>query len=148
MPVSLVDTNVLVYAVDPRDHMKQLRAMEVLDTLIASQQAILSVQSLTEFFVTVTRRLRDPMPIADALAQVEQLSLTCEVVDLTPAIALEGLRGSTRHQLPPWDGLIWAAAKLNQIPYVLTEDAPHGKVLEGVHYLNPFAADFDPRVLV
>ena len=122
--------------------------MEVLDTLIASQQAILSVQSLTEFFVTVTRRLRDPMPIADALAQVEQLSLTCEVVDLTPAIALEGLRGSTRHQLSPWDGLIWAAAKLNQIPYVLTEDAPHGKVLEGVHYLNPFAADFDPRVLV
>jgi len=26
---------------------------------------------------------------------------------------------------------------------ILTEDAEHGRVLEGVHYLNPFAFAFD-----
>ncbi len=42
-----------------------------------------------------------------------------------------------------WDALIWAAAKMNGIPYVLTEDARHGRVLEGVTYVNPFDPEFD-----
>lgn len=42
-----------------------------------------------------------------------------------------------------WDGLIWAAAKLNQVAYVLTEDAPHGRTVEGVQFLNPFSPEFE-----
>ncbi len=52
-----------------------------------------------------------------------------------------------RHSLSVWDALIWAAAKLNQVPYVLTEDSEHGRLLEGVCYLNPFAPEFDFTVL-
>lgn len=32
---------------------------------------------------------------------------------------------------------------MNGVPYVLTEDAEHGRFLEGVSYLNPFDARFD-----
>ncbi len=38
-------------------------------------------------------------------------------------------------------------AKLNQVPNVLTEDAPHGRLLEGVRFLNPFHPTFDLSLL-
>ena len=138
----LVDTNVLVYTLDPRDVAKQDRAIQVLDQLIESEQAILSAQCLTEFFAVTTRRLPEPLAPAEAHTQVERFARACQVVDITPAIVLEGCRGVTAHGMSLWDALIWAAAKLNQIPYVLTEDTEDGRFLEGVRFLNPFRASF------
>lgn len=54
-----------------------------------------------------------------------------------------GCQASNDFQMSIWDALIWAAAWLNQVPYVLTEDAQHNRELEGVRYLNPFHPDFD-----
>lgn len=147
MADSLVDTNVLVYAADPRDRAKQTAAAELLEGLIATQRAVLSVQCLTEFYSVVTRRLRDPIAPRQALGWVEQFAAACRVLDLTSAVVLEGLRGCARYELSPWDALIWAVAKMNQIPYLLTEDAEHGRVLEGVRYLDPFDPAFDASVL-
>lgn len=143
----LIDTNVLVYVYDPRDLSKQSRAMEVLDRLVGNQCAVLSVQCLTEFFNVVTRRLPEPLTGEEAWVRVERLSRVCRILDLTPGVVLEGCRGTVQHNLPLWDALIWAVAKLNQVPYVLTEDAEHGSYLEGVRFLNPFAPTFDPGLL-
>ncbi len=143
----LVDTNVLVYAHDPRDRDKQAKAFRVLDRLVRSEGAVLSVRCLSEFFTVVTRRLPERMMPTEAVAQVERLVRSCRVLDLTAAVVLEGCRGSAQHQMSVWDALIWAAAKLNQIPHVLTEDAEHGRFLEGVRFLNPFAESFDPALL-
>ncbi|MBI3977765.1 MAG: PIN domain-containing protein [Chloroflexi bacterium] len=143
----LVDTNILVYTHDRRDVAKQERAQLVLGQLIQNERAVVSVQCLTEFFNAVTRRLPEPMTPADALAQVERLASFCRVLDLTPAVALEGCRGVVQHRLSIWDALIWAAARLNQVPYLLTEDAEHGRFLEGVRFLNPFDPAFDIGML-
>jgi predicted nucleic acid-binding protein len=103
---------------------------------------VLSAQCLSEFFVVVTGRLPDRMPPARALEQVERLAGACEVVAVTSAVTQEACRGAIRHALSLWDALIWAAAKLAQVPIVLTEDAPHGRVIEGVQYQDPFDARF------
>jgi len=42
---------------------------------------------------------------------------------------------------------MWGAARLDQIPYVLTEDAEHGRTVEGVTFLDPFDERFDPRAV-
>ncbi|MCI0441561.1 MAG: PIN domain-containing protein [Chloroflexi bacterium] len=139
----LTDSNILVYVHDPRDVEKQRKAESLLDELIETGQCILSVQCLTEFFSVVTRRLPDPMTSVDALVQVSKLIRSCEILDLTPEAALEGFRGVVQYRMSIWDSLIWAVAKLNQVRYILTEDAEHGRFLEGVHYLNPFHADFE-----
>ncbi len=144
----LVDTNVLVYAYDPRDAAKQERARLVLDATIGAQRAILSAQCLSEFFSVVTRRIPELMPPAVALIRVERLARSCLVLDLTAPVVVEACAGSVRHQLSIWDALIWAVAKLNQVPFVLTEDAEHGRLLEGVRFLNPFSSGFDLRFLV
>ncbi len=146
MAATLVDTNVLVYVHDPRDRRKQAVAADLLDTLFAAEQVVISVQCMTEFFAAV-RRLPDAMSPTQALAQIERIARASRIVDLTAAVTFEALRGAERHRLSVWDALIWSAAKLNQIPYVLTEDAEHGRILEGVRYLDPFDPAFDLRIL-
>ena len=126
----LVDTNVLVYAHDPRDREKQALAVKVLEQLIPLDLAVLSVQCLTEFFQATRWKLPEPLTPDEALSQVERFVRACRVVDLTPMVVLEGCRGSSAYGLSLWDALIWAAAKLNQIPVVLTEEAEHGRLLK------------------
>ena len=143
----LVDTNILIYAYDPRDRDKQERAIRVINNLIRSKGMVVSVQCLSEFFNVASRRLAESMTRHEALTRVERLANVCRVLDLTPAVVLEGCRGSIEHGLSFWDALIWAVAKLNQVQFVLTEDAEHGRLLEGVRYLNPFVPSFDPAIL-
>lgn len=138
----LVDTNVLVYAYDPRDRGKQETARSVLRELIRSERAAVSAQCLSEFFRVTTTKLREPLTRAEAEARVESLANSTAVLDVTDAVVIEGCRASAEHDLSIWDALIWSAAKLNQIRYVLTEDAPHGRRLETVTFLDPFAARF------
>ena len=143
----LIDTNILIYAYDPRDPGKQRAATSIVEALIVARRAVLSVQCLTEFFNVATNKLPQPLTRPEARLRVEHLAQACRVLDLTPGVALEGCRGAAELGLSIWDALIWAAAKLNQVPYVLTEDAEHGRFLEGVRYMNPFAPAFDRGAL-
>ncbi|HXG36684.1 MAG TPA: PIN domain-containing protein [Dehalococcoidia bacterium] len=143
----LVDANVLVYAYDPTDGRKRERAISILDHLSATQLGVLSVQVLGEFFVTVTRKIPSPLTPNQAERSVTNYIRSWPVFDLTPLIVLEALRGVQRHKISYWDSLIWATARLNQVPYVLTEDLDDGALLEGVRFLNPFSASFDLALL-
>jgi len=100
------------------------------------------VQCLTEFFNTARNKLPEPLSQLDAIAQVENFLLSCRVLSLTPLAVIEACRCSNRYGVPVWDALIWAVARLNDVPAIITEDT-HGRVIEGVRYLNPFHADFD-----
>ena len=143
----LVDTNVLVYSFDPRDRTKQAQAREVIDLLLSNARAVLSVQCLTEFFRIVRWRLPEPLPPGNALLEVSRFSRACPVYSLTLPVVMEAIQASNSYQMSIWDALIWAIAKVNQISYILTEDADHGRLLDGIHYLNPFDADFDIALL-
>jgi len=142
MPVILVDTNLLVYLFDYADPHRQNQAIAVLRHLETAGSGRLSVQSLAEFASVSTRRLRPPLTPAQALQQVESFSQALPVLDLTPAIVLEATRGVRDHRLPYYDAQIWAAARLNQVPVIFSEDFASGSTLEGVRFVNPFAPDF------
>ncbi len=138
----LVDTNVLVYAVDPRDSAKQRRAAQLLDDLVAADRVAISAQSLSEFFSVTTTRLPHRLTRAEARERVDDFASTFLVLGVSDLVVLEACRASADHGLSIWDALIWSCAKLNQVRFVLTEDAPHGRALETVTYLNPFDARF------
>jgi predicted nucleic acid-binding protein len=46
-------------------------------------------------------------------------------------VVLEAVRGVRQHQLSFWDAQIWAAARLNYVSMVLTEDIGPGAVIRG-----------------
>lgn len=137
----LVDTNVLVYAYDRSAPIKQKRALEVLDRLVATSLGVLSTQVLGEFFVTVTRKLTEPLPADEAESRIHNLLRAWPVIEVTGMIILEAARGVRAHHFSYWDAQIWATAKLNQIPVVLSEDLD-GQTAEGIRFMNPFSAKF------
>lgn len=142
-PAFLVDTNVLVYAYDPFDSAKQRRAIDVLNRLADSNSGCLTTQVLGEFFVVVTRKLKPPVPVAEAERSVINYVRSWPVIDLTADRVIEAVRGGRRHGLSYWDALIWAAAKHHEISVVLSEDFSDGSRIEGVRFRNPFAPTFE-----
>ncbi|MGE5750506.1 MAG: PIN domain-containing protein [Nitrospirota bacterium] len=134
----LVDTNVLVYAYDRSEPKKQAKALEFLDTLAMDGNGILSPQILAEFFTVVTKKISAPLSIDQGYASLGNYIQFWDVVDLTSAVVLEAARGVKDHQLSFWDSLIWATARMNQIPAILSQDFSHNSVVEGVRFINPF----------
>ena len=66
------------------------------------------------------------------------------VFDVTRLIVLEALRGVRQHRLSCYDAQVWATARLNQVPTIFTEDFQDGQRLDGVTFVNPLVAGFDP----
>ena len=137
-----VDTNVLVYAYDRSEPIKQAIAVTVLASIVRSGAGVISAQVLSEFFNAVTRKILAPLTLEEAHARVQNLLRLLHVVPVTDLIVLEAVRGVREHQLSLWDAQIWAAARLNQIPVILSEDFRGDLVLEGIRVVDPFRPDF------
>jgi predicted nucleic acid-binding protein len=139
----MVDTNVLLYAYDQSEPVKQPQALAVLDRLVTLGLGALTPQVLAEFFVNATRKLDPPLTVMQACERIQNHLLSWEMVDLTGLTVLEAARGVRTYQMAYWDAQIWASARLGQIPLVLSEDFSVGPIIEGVRFVNPFADDFD-----
>jgi len=84
----VVDTNVLVYALDRREPEKRERAREVLRRVGGAGTAALPAQVLSEFGGACLRQL-EPQPQAEAIRrEVERLMLTFPVLPLTGPVVL------------------------------------------------------------
>ena len=138
----LVDTNVLVYAYDRSQPEKQRRALETLDYLATSGIGAVSTQVLAEFFIVVTRKIAAPLSVGDAYKRLENYLQSWALVEVSGMIVLEAARGVRDYQLSFWDAQIWAAARLNQMSFVFSEDFSSGAVIEGIRFVNPLAASF------
>jgi predicted nucleic acid-binding protein len=141
----LLDTNVMVYAYDRSEPAKQAQALQVLNDLAVSRAALISVQVLVEFYNAVTRRIAAPLTSEQAYERIKNLAMAWPVLEITPLIAIEAARGASQHQMRIWDAQIWATARLNQIPVVLSEDFSDGAVIEGIRIVNPFTVSFQAR---
>jgi len=139
---ALLDSNVLVYAYDRSEPEKQAKAIHLLDSLFSTGGGVLSTQVLAEFFVAATRKISAPLSVDQALDSLENLAAAWNVLELNSLIVLEAARGVREHQFHYYDAQIWAVARLNQVPYVFSEDFNPSRI-EGVEFINPFAADFN-----
>jgi len=139
----LVDTNILLYAYDRGEPAKQPLALELLDCLVAHDLGALTPQVLAEFFVNATKKLQPPLTIEEAHSRVQNYLLSWEILDITGTVVLEAVRGVRNYRMAYWDAQIWASARLNQIPIVLSEDFGDGVIIEGVRFVNPFGTGFN-----
>jgi predicted nucleic acid-binding protein len=143
----VVDTNVLVYALDRRQPEKRQRAREVLRRVGTAGTAALPAQVLSEFWGACLRKL-EPWPESEAIRrEVERLMLAFPILPLTGPVVLEALRGVREHLLSYYEAQIWAVARLGQVAVILSEDFNAGTVLDGVSFTNPLEPDFDLAIL-
>ena len=143
----LIDTNLLVYMYDLDEPEKQQRAVETVQRVYETDTCALSAQVLSEFYNVVTRKLTPPLTATQAEAQVQALARIWPVFPITSEVVFEAIRGVRDYQLSFWDAQIWAAARLNRLSIVLSEDFNPGAVIEGVQFVDPFADDFRPKLL-
>ena len=142
MAVVLVDTNILVYAHDRGEPAKQEQAIRVLDALEVNGNGRLTAQVLGEFFRAITKPPALMLTQEQAQQQIDNFVASWTILDTTAMVVQEAVRGVRTHHLSYYDAQVWAAARLNQIGVVFSEDFAEGSTLEGVRFINPFAAEF------
>lgn len=138
----LIDTNILVYQYDSSESVKQSRALSVVDDLIFAKAAAISTQIMSEFHSISTKKIAEPLSATSAYERLQSFQQSFLVIDVSAFNVLEAARGVVTYQFNFWDALIWATARLNRIPIVLSEDFNSGASIEGVRFLNPLAEGF------
>jgi len=130
-----VDTNVLVYLFDADAPGKQARARELLRD--ERDRIAVSVQVLGEFYVTVTRKLAEPLA-PDAAAQAVEELCRFQVQAVRPELVRSAVRRSQSSRLSYWDALIVETALDAGADVLFTEDLQHGQEIDGLRIVNPF----------
>jgi predicted nucleic acid-binding protein len=137
-----VDSNLLLYYVDPVESRKQARAMEWLEALWMAGAGRLSWQVLHEFYWNAVRKMR--LEPARAREIVEDLT-HWRPVDTTLGLVQQAWHWVDSAQLSYWDALILAAAERSGARYLLSEDFQPNRRYQDIQVLNPFensASDF------
>lgn len=136
--MTFVDTNVLAYAHDASERVRQPIAEALLDELWRTRSGILSTQVLSEFYVVATRKFDPPLPRRQARVVVDAYA-AWPVVQVDAPLILAGSALEERHQLSFWDALIVEAARRGGARRLVTEDLPAGQRIAGLVIDNPFA---------
>jgi predicted nucleic acid-binding protein len=141
--ITFFDTNVLVYAYDPREGMKRLRAQALIEAHGGAGTLVLSTQVLQESYAVLVRK--GFLTPKAALTLVSTLSQE-RVVGADSDSVLRGLACSQRFGLSPWDGLIVQAALDAGCATLFTEDLQAGQRFGDLEVVNPFTdAAHQPR---
>ncbi|HWZ71290.1 MAG TPA: PIN domain-containing protein [Casimicrobiaceae bacterium] len=137
-----VDTNLLVYARDAGEPVKQARAAAWLEFLWQEQLGRTSMQVLSEYYVTLTRKLTPGIASAEAWDDVSAL-LTWRPQAIDEAVLRRGHEIEQKHRLSWWDSLIVAAAAAQGCALLLSEDLQDGGAYAGVTVRSPFTLSVD-----
>lgn len=132
-----LDTNVIVYANDRSDPGRQSIAGPLITEGIRQRRAVVSTQVLGEFWVTITRKVQQPLPPDMAEGVLARLrSMTVVAVEYGTVIHAVHLQ--RKFQIAYWDALILAAAHTAHCPIVYSEDLNHGQLYGDIQVRNPF----------
>ena len=132
-----VDTNVLVYLFDADAPAKQAVARRVI--VERADVIVLSTQILSEFFVSVTRKLAAPLSPQAALGEIEDLAMFRIQPIGVRTVKAAALRSETS-KLSYWDALVIETATQAGAVRLLTEDLQHGQSFGALRVVNPFAS--------
>jgi predicted nucleic acid-binding protein len=136
---TFVDTNVLLYAHDASETVKQPIARALLEELWTDRSGVLSTQVLQEFYVVATRKFEPPMRRSEA-RELVALYATWSIVQVDVGLIIDAAALEERAQLSFWDALIVEAARRAGATRLVTEDLQGGRVVAGVAIENPFGA--------
>lgn len=131
-----VDTNILVYAHDLSAQDRHAKASAVMESLWEAETGALSTQVLQEFYVTVTRKIRNPLK-PDEAREIIRNYLAWPVQINDPETTIRASEIEEKNSLSFWDALIVAAALRLQAQKIITEDLNHGRIIEGILIENP-----------
>lgn len=134
MAKGFIDTNILIYQLDGRDKGKQKKCRDLVKTLVASQEAVISTQVLQEFYVACTTKLKiKPILVKGIMHGFENM----EVVSIGTELINEAIDTSIQYGLSFWDSLVVVSAESAKCQFLYTEDLNEGQIVRNVKIQNP-----------
>ena len=131
------DSNIMVYAVDPRDSQRAKR--DIARALVKTRRPHISVQVMMETFHVLSRKRiisRDA-----AKGYVERLS-TFPTTVVEAGDVRTALDYSDQYGITHFDALHIRAAERARMSLMYSEDLNHGQTYGSVRVCNPFIEDF------
>lgn len=137
MSAAFFDTNLVIYAVDPRDaeRVKQAAARD----LLLSRRVFISTQVMMEAFnLLVRKKLMSRDMAAAYIGRLSNYDVTVPESD----DVLRSLDYSDRYQINHFDALHICAAERARVDVIYSENLSHGQHYGRVRACNPFIEDF------
>lgn len=144
---ALVDTNLLVYRVDPRFPDKQRIADRLIQRGVAEDTLRVPHQAIVEFVAVVARPVGGGpslLPLEEARRVAEEFLTEFVVLYPNEQLIRTALRGAAAFQLSWSDAHLWAYAEHYGLAEILSEDFQHDRLYGTVRAVNPFLAAGSP----
>jgi len=136
MPVeAFIDTNIFVYSVSshPSERAKRDKAR----VLLGSVDFGTSAQVLGEFYVTVTRKIAEPLSESQASQFIAHL-IRLPIVAIDAHLVMEAIASKQEHHLCYRDAAIIAAAHRLGVRTIYSEDFGHDNLYGSIRVIDPF----------
>jgi predicted nucleic acid-binding protein len=131
-----VDANILVYAHDLSAGDRHAKASAIIEGLWETETGVISTQVLQEFYVTLTRKIKNPLK-PDEAREIIRNYIAWPVQSNDPETTIRASEIEEKNILSFWDAMIVAAALRLQAKKIITEDLNHGQIIEGILIENP-----------
>jgi len=140
-PLFVLDTNILVYALEAFEEPRCEIAQESVRSLLAPDSGgVVPVQTLAELYQVVRSKHSDQTIRKKCVNFLNNIVVikTLPKIHYTEKTLLSAVRLSSEHNLHFWDCLLMAAMKENGISRIYTENVKDFKGVEGIEAINPF----------
>jgi len=136
--VVFLDTNVLLYAISPKEAEAAKRALA--ERIILAGGFGLSTQVMVEFYVNAIKPGPQGAGFTSSQAQryLDTLLLFNRCQPTDSELVMTAIRLHQRFRIDWWDAPILAAAQRLGCSHLLSEDFSHGQDYDGVTTINPF----------
>jgi predicted nucleic acid-binding protein len=140
-----VDTNILIYSIDPTDAVKHTIAKTLMADVYLGGGP-LSLQCLTEFYAVCTRKahLATSNQVAEVVANASD---SMQIFPASHEDLFAAMKIHQQHRIQFFDALLLATARRVGCNVMLSEDVQDGHDYDGITVRNPFAPGFDLAAL-
>lgn len=133
-----LDTNIIVYSIDPLSQLKRKRARDLLAGATTGKSGIISYQVVQEFANVALRKFQSTISRTDLEDFLRRVLFPMMAISSSPWLFLDALRLQDGNQLSWYDSLIIAAAIQGQCKILYSEDLQHGRRFGDLVVENPF----------
>lgn len=131
-----IDTNILVYAADGREQVKQPLAQAILRHAV-SRDCHMTIQAVMEFYAAARNRLG--LTPREAARAAQHYAALFPILSPTSSAMQHALSAAAAGSLGHWDALLLATAEEAGCAVALSEDMGDGHRLGRIVVRNPFS---------
>ena len=137
--MNAVDTNILIYTIDPNELVKKQKAEHLVQQLLASMDTTVMFWQVLVESIQQLRRWQNRGDLTDAEfdQHVKNFRYLFPLIFPNAAVLDHALDLAKRFSLSHWDSMILGACKEVGVTTLYTEDMGAPTIIDGIQLVNP-----------